>query len=69
MTVSEVVKVLKDIKSISLSWNGTLHELDMGDPIMLDAFGDNLVAGIYSVDEGIVELDLAVRPMTKGEAL
>ena len=68
MTVSEVVKVLKDIKSISLSWNGTLHELDMGDPIMLDAFGDNLVAGIYSVDEGIVELDLAVRPMKTGEA-
>ena len=69
MTVSDVVKVLKDVKSVSLSWNGSLHELDLQDPIMIDAFGDNLVAGIYANGDGRFEINIAVRPLKKGEAL
>lgn len=69
MTVSEVVKVLKDAESVSLSWNGSLHNLDLQDPIMMNAFGDNIVAGIYANADNSFEISIAVRPLKKGEAL
>ena len=69
MTVSEVVKVFKDVKSVSLSWNGSLHNLDLEDSIAMDAFSDYIVAGIYANDNGCFEISIAVRPLKKGESL
>ena len=67
MTVSEVVKLLKNAKSVRLSWNGTLHELDLYDSVIMDAFGDNIVAGLYANDEDCFEIELGVRPLKRGD--
>jgi hypothetical protein len=67
MTVSEVVKVLKNAKSIRLSWNGTLHEFDLYDSVIIDAFGSNIVAALYANGEDQFEIELAVRPLKRGD--
>lgn len=69
MTVSEIVSVLKDAKRVALSWNGTTHDLDLCDPVMLSAFGDNVIANVYALGEDDFELALAVRPLKRGETM
>ena len=66
MTVANVIHILRDVKKVKLAWNGNSSILDVHDPITMDAFGDYLVAGVYSTAEDEFEIELAVRPIKKG---
>lgn len=65
MTVAETVSLLRDASKVELAWNGSVRDLDINDPIALDAFGDYIVSGIYATDEDSFEIVIAVQPVRR----
>lgn len=61
MTVKEVVKVAKDVKELTLGWNGTAQKFDPADELFMDAFGDYVVGGLYATGNGCIEISLATK--------
>ena len=43
------------------------NDIVIYDPVVLDAFGDSLIDGIFAVEEDVFEISLAVKPIKKGE--
>lgn len=66
MTVKKIVNALQDAKVIRLGYNGTSHEFDPTNSLLMQAFGDYVVSQIYC-DNHQYELSLAMRPVKEGE--
>lgn len=66
MTVSEVVKVLKNAKTIALCYDGNSFPLEKDNTLMMDAYGDYIVSEIQSVGidtDGYYEVSIAMTPV------
>ena len=69
MTVKEAASVLKDAKSFVLGWNGTTIDFAKDNFVMMEAYGDFIVDGIFAtgdIDNVCYELNLAMRPVKAG---
>ncbi len=69
MSVKEVVRVLKNAKTIALCWDGSSIFISKDNVLMMDAYGDYLVDNIEAVggEEGFYQVTIAMRPVKVGE--
>lgn len=67
MTVKEAISVLKHAKTISLGYGDNTVPFDVGNPLSLDAFGQYVVDEIRGFEEGLYEINIAMRPVKEGE--
>lgn len=65
MTIRETIGLLKDAKKVIITWNGNQQNIDIFDSVILEAFGNYLIDGIYAVEEDVFEISLAVKPIRK----
>lgn len=63
ISLADVFALLKSAKKVNVSWNGSTHDLDLSDPVVLAAFGEYAVSGLYAVSEDAFEIALEVRPV------
>lgn len=66
MTIREIVGLLKNVEKVEIAWNGNLQCVDIYDPIVMDAFGDYLVGGVWACGDGRFEIEVAIKPLKKG---
>lgn len=74
MTVKELIRKFRNVDEFTLSWDGIAHAFDADDLILMDAFGNYLVDGIFvstfDADRGEVKMSvdfsLALTPAKKG---
>jgi hypothetical protein len=69
MTVKEVVGLLKTAKTIALGYSETAVEFNKEDPLMMDAYGNYMVSSIHCTGDDYYEVNIAMRPVRKGEAM
>lgn len=65
MSLKEVIGLLKDANQIAVSWNGNLHPVELNDAVFMEAFGDFVVNAILALDDGKIEIELALKPYKK----
>ena len=63
MTVTDVVKVLKNAHKITIGYGANVIPCNVQDPLVLSAFGDYVVDSICSITEYEYEIDLAISPL------
>lgn len=63
MKVRDIISLLKNAKAIRVNWDGLAYPLDPNNALLMDAFGDYVVARIYSVDREEYEIDIASIPV------
>ena len=68
MNVREAARLLKRAKEVKIVWNGNAVDLDKDDMLMMDAYGNYAVDEIATIEEGCVELIIAMRPVKEGVA-
>lgn len=65
MSMKEVFNLVKDANEVVISWGGNIHNVDFDDQVYMEAFGDFVVNAILALDDGKVEIELAVKPYKK----
>lgn len=63
MTVKEVIKVIKNARSLSIGFGDRAIHISQDDDLMIDVYGDYVVDAITIDEARDCELNIAMRPV------